>query len=76
MRYAINQALIHQELGWLPETKFENGIQRTIQCYLHNHDRWKKFSMSHIRAIMSSCMATVDERNAMRILVTGGNGQL
>ena len=26
MRYAIDPTKIHNELGWLPETKFEDGI--------------------------------------------------
>ncbi|MEE3418823.1 MAG: hypothetical protein VZQ62_05795 [Methanosphaera sp.] len=26
MRYAIDPKKIHNELGWLPETKFEDGI--------------------------------------------------
>ena len=33
-RYAIDPAKIHRELGWLPETKFADGIQKTIQWYL------------------------------------------
>ena len=31
MRYAIDPTKIHNELGWLPETKFEDGIQETIR---------------------------------------------
>ncbi len=38
-RYAIDPTKIHDELGWLPETKFEDGIQKTIQWYL-NHRTW------------------------------------
>ncbi len=30
LRYAINPDKIHKELGWLPATTFENGIQKTI----------------------------------------------
>lgn len=41
MRYAIDPAFIHQELGWLPETKFEDGIQKTIQWYLDNRSWWE-----------------------------------
>ena len=36
MRYAIDPAKIHAELGWLPETMFKDGIQKTIQWYLDN----------------------------------------
>lgn len=31
MRYAIDPTKIHNELGWLPETRFEDGIQKTIR---------------------------------------------
>lgn len=30
-RYAIDPEKIHRELGWLPETKFADGIKKTIQ---------------------------------------------
>ena len=40
-RYAICQTKIHNELGWLPQTKFENGIQKTIQWYLDNKSWWE-----------------------------------
>lgn len=38
-RYAIDPTKIHRELGWLPETKFADGIQKTIQWYV-NHEGW------------------------------------
>ena len=41
MRYAIDPTKIHNELGWLPETKFSDGIQRTIQWYLANRPWWE-----------------------------------
>ena len=41
MRYAIDPTKIHNELGWLPETKFADGIQRTIQWYLDNRQWWE-----------------------------------
>ena len=41
MRYAIDPTFIHQELGWFPATKFEGGIQRTIQWYLDNRPWWE-----------------------------------
>ena len=34
MRYAIDPTKIHNELGWLPETKFADGIKKTIDWYL------------------------------------------
>ena len=41
MRYAIDPSFIHNELGWLPETKFENGIVKTIQWYMDNRPWWE-----------------------------------
>ena len=40
-RYAIDPTKIHQELGWLPETKFEDGIKKTVQWYLDNKPWWE-----------------------------------
>ena len=42
LRYAIDPTKIHNELGWLPETKFEDGIRKTIQWYLDNKDWWQE----------------------------------
>lgn len=41
-RYAIDPTKIHNELGWLPQTKFVNGIAKTIKWYLANKDWWQK----------------------------------
>ncbi len=41
MRYAIDPTKIHIELGWLPETKFDDGIKKTIDWYLNNRDWWE-----------------------------------
>ncbi|MBR2259003.1 MAG: dTDP-glucose 4,6-dehydratase [Blautia sp.] len=41
MRYAIDPAKIHHDLGWLPETHFEEGIKKTIQWYLSHRDWWE-----------------------------------
>ncbi len=40
-RYAIDPTKIHDELGWLPETKFEDGIKKTIKWYLENREWWE-----------------------------------
>lgn len=42
LRYAIDPAKIHAELGWLPETMFADGIQKTIEWYLNNRDWWEE----------------------------------
>ncbi|WP_289090729.1 dTDP-glucose 4,6-dehydratase [uncultured Bacteroides sp.] len=40
-RYAIDPTKISEELGWTPETKFEDGIVKTIEWYLNNQE-WVK----------------------------------
>lgn len=40
-RYAIDPAKIHRELGWLPETKFADGIKKTVRWYLDNKKWWE-----------------------------------
>ena len=40
-RYAIDPSKINEQLGWKPETKFEDGIIKTIDWYLKNPE-WLK----------------------------------
>ena len=42
MRYAIDPTKIKNELGWYPETTFENGIKKTVEWYLQNEDWWQE----------------------------------
>jgi dTDP-glucose 4,6-dehydratase len=42
LRYAIDPSKIRNELGWQPETKFEDGIKRTITWYLRNKSWWEE----------------------------------
>ncbi|WP_350455459.1 dTDP-glucose 4,6-dehydratase [Slackia heliotrinireducens] len=37
-RYGIDPEKIKHDLGWYPETKFEDGIKKTIAWYLDNQD--------------------------------------
>ncbi len=41
MRYAIDPTFIQKELGWLPETRFADGIRKTIRWYLDNKSWWE-----------------------------------
>ena len=33
-RYAIDPEKIHHELGWLPKTNFDDGLEKTVRWYL------------------------------------------
>lgn len=42
LRYAIDASLIRDELGWVPQTAFNDGIRSTINWYLENRDWWQE----------------------------------
>ncbi|HSK71122.1 MAG TPA: GDP-mannose 4,6-dehydratase, partial [Pyrinomonadaceae bacterium] len=44
-RYAIDPAKVERELGWKPQTSWEEGLRKTIDWYLENQD-W----VNHIRS--------------------------
>ena len=50
MRYAIDPTKIHNELGWLPETKFDDGIRRTVEWYLNNRPWWEHILAGEYRS--------------------------
>ena len=42
MKKQVKSILIFtNKLGWLPETKFEDGIKKTIKWYLENREWWE-----------------------------------
>ncbi len=48
MRYAIDPAKIHKELGWLPETRFADGIEKTIRWYLDNSEWLEQLNLKGV----------------------------
>ncbi len=48
-RYAIDPAKIHNELGWLPETPFDEGIKLTIDWYIKNESWWRNIMSGEYR---------------------------
>jgi dTDP-glucose 4,6-dehydratase len=40
-RYAIDPGKIHRELGWLPETRFAGGLEKTVRWYLEHRSWWE-----------------------------------
>ena len=43
-RYAIAPDKIMDDVGWYPETKFEDGIRKTVKWYLDNQDWLNRIS--------------------------------
>ena len=41
MRYAIDPTKIQNELGWYPETSFNDGLRKTVNWYLANTAWWQ-----------------------------------
>ena len=41
MRYAIDPTKIQNELGWEPETSFNDGLRKTVNWYLANTEWWQ-----------------------------------
>ena len=39
-RYAIDPAKMEREFGWFPQTKFTDGLRKTIQWYLEHRAWW------------------------------------
>ncbi len=49
LRYAIDPTKICQELGWVPETQFADGIRKTIRWYLENRSWWEEIISGEYR---------------------------
>lgn len=39
LRYAIDSTKLQKDLGWKPSLQFEEGLDKTVEWYLHN-DEW------------------------------------
>mgnify|MGYP001435891946 CR=1 FL=1 len=40
-RYAVDNTKIKEQTGWKPSMTFEQGLERTINWYIHNEKWWK-----------------------------------
>lgn len=40
-RYSLDDSKIQNELGWVPRTSFEDGINKTVEWYVQNESWWK-----------------------------------
>lgn len=54
LRYAIDPSKIQRELGWLPETKFSDGIEKTIEWYLAGREWWESIISGRYRGAQKS----------------------
>ncbi len=41
-RYAIDPSKMEKELGWKPETDFQEGLENTVDWYLSNQPWWER----------------------------------
>jgi len=41
-RYAIDCTKIERDLGWRPQTSFEQGLEQTVRWYLDNREWWQR----------------------------------
>ena len=57
-RYAIDPTKISRELGWLPETRFDEGIAKTIQWYLDNRGWWESIISGEYRTAYEKSVKT------------------
>ncbi|MDR1071002.1 MAG: dTDP-glucose 4,6-dehydratase [Gracilibacteraceae bacterium] len=48
-RYAIDAGKIGRELGWTPQTGFDEGLERTIRWYRENETWWRDILSGHYR---------------------------
>ena len=49
MRYAIDPSKIRDELGWVPSTRFEDGIRQTVEWYLSHRVWWEEIISGEYR---------------------------
>ena len=60
MRYAIDPSKIRNELGWYPETKFADGIKKTINWYLNNNYWWEEIISGEYRDYYQKMYGTTE----------------
>ncbi len=60
LRYAIDPSKIRSELGWYPETKFSDGIKKTINWYLNNRYWWEEIISGEYRDYYQKMYGTTE----------------
>lgn len=49
-RYSMNSSKIRNELGWIPETNFQDGLDITIKWYTSRIGQWKNLPSQTLSA--------------------------
>lgn len=49
LRYAIDAGKLRRELGWRPETGFDEGIRQTVRWYVEKRDWWEEIVSGRYR---------------------------
>lgn len=62
-RYAIDPAKIHDELGWVPETPFAEGIKKTVQWYLTHKEWWMEIVSGDYQMYYDKMYGTLKQKN-------------
>jgi dTDP-glucose 4,6-dehydratase len=59
-RYALDNGKIERELGWRPETRFEDGLHRTVDWYREHADWWRPLKERLVRESRGFWTGTAD----------------
>ncbi len=62
-RYAIDPTKIHDELGWEPATRFEDGIRQTVQWYLDHRQWWEHIANGEYKRFYEQLYGEDKEKN-------------
>ena len=49
---------IHNELGWSPETTFDEGIKKTVDWYMNNKQWWEDIINGEYQNYYEKCIPT------------------
>ena len=46
------------ELGWSPETTFDEGIKKTVDWYMNNKQWWERHHHMNTKLLRKKCIPT------------------
>ena len=72
-RYILDSSKLRRELGWKPSIEWEQGLADTVHWYAANREWWEPL---RARAPIAEGSWGAGGARAVRILITGANGQL